>query len=341
MKQNAELQTAVSKIESNEDDQWEFDRLVNKIVETNVRDLSNVKIDLFTRPLELMEFILKYRNEGFLKHLYDYLENMKHEYSDMARSRKLAQKNVQIDDPDLYYGIDKEKADIFRNVILGFLNIHKGIVDLHTSLEKRLREDERWKKHKASDRNIPSEAQEVETLYHVSINAHVIAQTGFIEGFKKDSSMGLGGAGHDEGLISFTHDLKAARNLARTFKDVVYIAHGQLTAANIIEWFKTDGLEEELKQFFQEYRRKAFKPDDPHHVFLLFNYYLWHNKLRMNPLFMNTDKSLIDNFKTKSIQDIGIIVAKVNVKHPKVQYLKHETEIRAPVDAVLSIEKVL
>ena len=90
-----------------------------------------------------------------------------------------------------------------------------------------------------------AEAQDLETLYHASVNARQLAQSGFSLTMPEgDSSAGLGGSqstGGGKKGVSFTEDAYVAKEIARVLKEVAMIARGEVKATEILDWASRSG----------------------------------------------------------------------------------------------------
>lgn len=184
-------------------------------------------------------------------------------------------------------------------------------------------------------------AEKIETLYHASINAAHIYQHGFDQ--KVPDTSGLGGSQQHEGNkagISFTADLYIAKEIMRTLKEAVMIAHGQIKLRHILEWAEREGgsIQESLLKSIKLDKYTDEKPGDVMHVYRL---YLAHSRKRYDPLFFGDMHSLMQRFKSVNPRNIGVLVAKVNIEDPDVLYLNSMYEYRVPVSAVVSIEKLI
>lgn len=214
--------------------------------------------------------------------------------------------------------------------------------------------------------------EKVETLYHASVKARQIYQNGFSTETPKDQ-LGLGGSQSTKGGtrgISFTYDLKAALDIARSFKEAAMIAVGDIKASTILDW----GVREtELEDFVMHLKNRLEKSgykqrvtierdgsrwvvreDDeagnltekgvdqifktPEAVFEVYDAYLWSHPTRLNPVHMNR-RNLINYLKTSDPKDIGVVAASVDMTNPDIATHGGEREYRVPPSAVIEVTR--
>lgn len=95
--------------------------------------------------------------------------------------------------------------------------------------------------------------EKVETLYHASIKARELYERGFSQSRPEGSGLGLGGSVEDKAgneAVSFTYDLKYAAEIARWFKEMAMVAHGQIKASQILSWADHEGVADETLEHF-------------------------------------------------------------------------------------------
>lgn len=186
---------------------------------------------------------------------------------------------------------------------------------------------------------VPESASKEETLYHASINARGIVQKGFAAEVPKGG--GLGGSQSDKAgkpAISFTYDLHAAKEIARSLKEAVSIAKGEYTRAKLLRL-----LEEEDKNAL----RKALQvigdkgQDDPTHLFLIYSYFVGFATKRFDPRYFGDRRRMAEAFAKADPRAVGVVEAVVNAKHPDVLHLPGERELRVPPKAVLRVTKLI
>lgn len=193
---------------------------------------------------------------------------------------------------------------------------------------------------------------EVEPLYHATAFATEILRDGF-EAEPPVNRRGLGNYGKQQ-TISFTHSLKIAQDLMRALKDVWMIAHGQVTAKQIISWMKHEGIDLAKAEsslglsvetgddplFGKRHRLKRLSEvTGPEETAKLYRIYLAYSKLRTDPFFTYIEETLA-MMKNRDIKDIAILSCEVRLK-PEDEYLWGESEFRLPADRVISVKKVM
>lgn len=232
--------------------------------------------------------------------------------------------------------LDKESfvfARYLQEVVKNISHL-KHQIDL---FNKRYSEHDSWKGQVSSERTVLPDSDDIETLYHASLNAGDLYQQGFDSHGK---SSGLGG--QSEGMISFTHDFRIAQSIMRVFKVIKMIHDGDIGTNQVLSWIKKDPSVSTFEEFVDDGELKGFDFDDSYFTFKLFNKYLWMNKtLAENPVLTQTSRGWFNSFANVDANSIGIIVADVNVKHPKTLYLAGEKEFRVVPEAVVKINKFI
>lgn len=207
----------------------------------------------------------------------------------------------------------------------------------------------------------------IETLYHASLKAREIHQNGFKAEMPKDQ-LGLGGSqegrGGEKG-ISFTYDLKAALEIARSFKEVAMIATGQVSASDVLSWVEHDGDIEKFMNWLpgkldrdvsvkhdghrwvvteSTYETGPVEKDidevfnTPAKVFQVYDAFLFGHHSRLNPVHLNRH-ALLTYLKDADPKDIGVVAAEVDMTHPGVDAKTGEREFRVPPAAVIKITR--
>ena len=195
----------------------------------------------------------------------------------------------------------------------------------------------------------PPETEEVETLYHASVDAKPLLRSGFNPQGK--GGMGLGGSTDtDSGkpAISFTYDLHIAKEIARTLKEGVLIAHGQVAPREVLEWAERAGFKDKVVETAQHTYFNRGIWEDPskrveHAMAYWYAYLAYAGRAgkRYNPEFWTGPKYLIPQFKRVKYGDIGVLVADVNMEDPDITYKPAEREYRVPVSAIVDLKKVI
>jgi hypothetical protein len=195
----------------------------------------------------------------------------------------------------------------------------------------------------------PPETEEVETLYHASVDAKPLLRSGFNPQGK--GGMGLGGSTDtDSGkpAISFTYDLYIAKEIARTLKEGVLVAHGKVSPQEVLGWAEKAGFKDKVVETAQHtYFNRGIWEDPSKRVEHAMAY--WYTYLgyagragkRYNPVFWTGPKYLIPQFKRVKYGDIGVLVADVNMTDPDITYKPAEREYRVPVSAIVDLKKVI
>lgn len=210
--------------------------------------------------------------------------------------------------------------------------------------------------------------EKIETLYHASVKAREIHQRGFQAELPKDQ-LGLGGAQRNtSGAVatSFTYDLRAALDIARSFKEAAMIATGEIKASDVLDWGLRD---DHLKEFLLHLHTKAKKQyqdithngrrwvltinqpgrqpveedidialEDPVDVFNVYDAYLYTQTSRLNPVHSNRHK-LLEYLKSADPRDIGVVSAKVDMSYPGISSHGGEREFRVPPAAIIEVLK--
>ncbi len=224
--------------------------------------------------------------------------------------------------------------------LAALLDATQSLIDEALALPAKIKDkidmDNRWR----SDiyKREPPSSEDVEVLYHASPEVDKLLSQGFSTESSYEDRKGLGGG--SAGGVSFTHDYDIARTIMRTLRDVASIARGDLGSNQVMQWWRDD-MPDKLKDTLEnDAEFRAFDPQDPYWVFKLYNKYLWLNPgVRDNPVLSQTNREWFERFKNIDPKDIGIIAARVNVKHPETDYLPAEREFRVPPEAIVSVEK--
>lgn len=175
-------------------------------------------------------------------------------------------------------------------------------------------------------------------LYHATTNAKEISLLGFKSAMP--DSEGLGGSTaitHGTPGISFTSDLYVAKEIARCLKEVILISKGYLDGYDILSWST-------IPDQIAEANRKVNGKNDlisPEGSLDLYKIYLFLEPKRYDPLFMIHSSKMIEIFKNKNEEDVGIIQATVNLIPNKYKYFDSMHEFRVLPEDVISIDKVI
>jgi len=296
-----------------------------------VKNLANNKdVYYLDRYLDDYNFSLNYS-----------LENIRDKRSSFGGYLKDNESNLnwKIEDHDEYYKVDSWKN--YKTYLYSLIILQEQIIDLITSEQEKTNEIIKMIDQKEKYR--PNK-EDIETMYHVSVFAKDIFKTGFKKDFHKENEgLGLGGATSNKGKsrISFTHDYGVAKELKRCLQEVIMIARKELKFKDVSDWANRENILEKIYQNTGKPLDGKNKIDNPAYVFDIYRGYLSLSDMRYNPVFFGDSEKLINNFKNLDTKDVGILVCKVNVNHPDVDYLSSMREYRVPVESVINIEKIM
>lgn len=177
--------------------------------------------------------------------------------------------------------------------------------------------------------------KDIEVLYHVTVNLGSILSSGFKSrddlGGDNQAVLGLGGGVSD--ALSFTADIEIARAIADSLREVVHIAHGDLSYEDILVMAQQDGVDPEV---FENTKRDYGRGDSKRLAYEAYRMFLHYTNVRYNPVFFGVR---IENFERVDINQVGIIAARIQMNQVT-EYLREMEEFRVPVSAILSIKKV-
>lgn len=202
------------------------------------------------------------------------------------------------------------------------------------------------------------ETRKVEVLYHATPYVREILR----EGFKTKESMGnresLGGA--TDGGISFTADLRIAREIARCLVEAIRIAKGKTTVNDILRLINAEREKGKVPWALSDYIStaksrqwrwnpsstralaketgkplpgKPYEINDRKQAFNLYKRYLAWSDRRYDPLFFGVD---ISNFENMDESNVGVVAAKVDMTKA-IGYHAAMEEYRAPVEAIIQV----
>lgn len=202
------------------------------------------------------------------------------------------------------------------------------------------------------------ETGKVEVLYHATPYVRQILGSGFKTKEQLGNRESLGGA--TDGGISFTADLRIAREIARCFIEAIRIAKGKMTVNDVLRSINAEREKGKVPWALEDYisaaksrqwrwnppstrdlARETGKPllgkpyeiNDRKQAFDLYRRYLSWSGRRYDPLFFGVDPS---NFENMDEGNVGVVAAKVDMAkvigyHPAME------EYRVPVDAVIQV----
>ena len=301
-----------------------------------------VRINYWNQDLWPLRHALKYGEDAIDYNLVNTIINNLKEIIDGVRKTKiefqkdLDNKQERIDgelkyfNQEYYPNIDKNSYRKLFDIIHIFDNIVSNI-------------EEAIPKFQSLNRpfNSPPEREDVEILYHTTINADKI----FSQGFQKDwKGEGLGGSNSDKmgnPSVSFTSNLYVAKEIARCLKEGIMIARGQIDGEDILNWAIQDGIIENVEDLMKSIWGKVDN-NDPKSVFNLYRSYLAYSRpganFRYNPYFVN---NIVDILKEKDQHNVGILAAEIDMTDPAIDYAPGMDEYRVPVRAIKKIVKIL
>ena len=200
--------------------------------------------------------------------------------------------------------------------------------------------------------------EKLETLYHATSNLKSIKKLGFSKERPESSGASLGGSStsimrsgeRTQNAISFTYDMHAAKEILRVYKEMLMISKGQLKYNTILRWAKDDGVKDRVMGLFYDVHgggtpwpgKKTKKVDEKLEAMRIYLSYLTAQERRFSPFFVNRPRTLLSAFSRLSKDDIGIVVAKVDMSDlGSLAHIANEREFRVPVNMVKSIEKII
>lgn len=198
----------------------------------------------------------------------------------------------------------------------------------------------------------------VEVLYHATPYLREILR----EGFKTKEELGnresLGG--DTSGGISFTADLRVAREIAKCLVEVIRIAKGKMTVNDVLRMIGSERKKGDKPWALEDYINKArqrqwkwsnpatkdlsqragvpmpgkpYEINDREEAFSLYRRYLSWSDKRYDPLFFGVD---LKHFESMDEGNVGVVSAKVDMTKV-IGYHQAMEEYRAPLDAILSV----
>jgi len=185
-------------------------------------------------------------------------------------------------------------------------------------------------------RDLLPKHKDQDVLYHATVSMNKVLSQGLKT--KKEAGVeGLGGGPTD--LISLTGDYRIAREIARTTRDMIAIAKGQVREEEILNQAKKDGIDVEKMVKDTKYRAGS---GDSHEDYLikLFNTYLWAAEdkgIRYNPTFWGAD---VERFKNLDPNQVGVLAVLTDMSKVESYRGIGEEEFRVPSDAVLKVWKM-
>lgn len=178
----------------------------------------------------------------------------------------------------------------------------------------------------------------VKQLYHATVNASSIMENGF-----KSNEIDVEGLGGSTTIkdnisgISFTSDLFVAKEIARCLKEVILISKGYINGYDILSWSSNP---EEIINSNKAINGKSDLTSKKGSLDL-YKIYLAYEPSRYNPFFVTHSSKMIETFKNKNEEDVGIIVASVDLSPQEYKYFDSMHEYRISPNNVISIDKII
>jgi len=236
-----------------------------------------------------------------------------------------------------FRGIDKEKYERMVSLLKRISVLVPKVFQILEAADKQLSARLNW-----GDANVPA-SEDTETLYHATVDGKNLFKNGF-DPKGPPGERGIGGGQEKVNgvkTISFTSDLYIAKEIAKSLKEVIGIANGEIKLRHVLEWL--DGTE--YKDAVLKGAQGSWGPmkDEPKWVYELYRWYLSYAEgakkhRRYNPLYFGVG---IETFKGLDHKNVGVLVCTVNMRAEGIKYLAAMHEYRVPPTAVLSVDKLL
>jgi hypothetical protein len=268
------------------------------------------------------------------------------------------------------YG-EVEKADMSpegREKVLKLKSVYEAVfeyVRLLNRVGRAVRAELAARNHKVQafysggdeTKKIPQTGK-VEVLYHATPYVREILRDGFKT---KEDLGGIESLGGDtSGGISFTADIRIAREIVRCILEVIKIAKGETKVSDVLRLINSERKKGEMPWALKDYIAKAqsrqwrwngamardlsaatgkplpgkpYEINDRNEAFNLYRRYLAWSDKRYDPLFFGVN---VSNFEKMDERNVGVVAAKVDMTKV-ISYHQSMEEYRAPLDAVLSV----
>lgn len=194
-------------------------------------------------------------------------------------------------------------------------------------------------------KDVPPPSENVETLYHASLNAKNLKR----EGFEKEvpAGGGIGGAQGDKKgkpAVSFTSDLQTAKEIARSLKEATMVMQGRYKLPKILDDIRRED-PKLLDRIVENMRRTdgaPFPPESDEDLWSLYNSWIWLSNKKFNPVYFGGGRSAwVKMFKRAKLSDIGVVAAEVDMSDPDINYLRAMHEYRVPPRAIGEVTKLI
>lgn len=249
------------------------------------------------------------------------------------------------------------KSFEFYQSLYEYLNL---LIEVHVKLEAFKERDElRQNRYYDSSLRIIPKHEKFETLYHATPFVKEILR----EGFKTKEQTGINVLGGEtENSISFTADIEIAKEIARSIKDVINIAKGNITLKDLVRIAKEENIDikkfsewiEDYKSYVRKKRqggkldyfsKKIIDPFDPnenlyddikYHIYQFYRNYMMHTSVRYNPLFFGVTNK---NFENLNINNVGVLAADCDMSKIT-RYLESMEEFRIKIDGIFNVRLI-
>lgn len=175
----------------------------------------------------------------------------------------------------------------------------------------------------------------VETLWHATLYATDICKYGFSSERPIDRK-GLGAFG-TLNTISMTAEVDLALDAANMFHTAWHIAHGNITARDILDAMREEGIDTtyDFRSHFGSQDIETLS--DPADAMKMLRLYLYASERQSNPVFVNPDE-LLDALLSIDIDQIGLVACDVGL-YDTTEYLHGEAEFRVTPSQVISVKR--
>lgn len=175
--------------------------------------------------------------------------------------------------------------------------------------------------------------QATETLWHASLYAKAITETGF-QTQRPDDRKGLGAFG-TLNTISMTAEADLAADAANMFHTAWHVAHGQISAQDILTTMQEEGVDKEY-DFRTHFGSKDVSAlEGPEDAMKLLRLYLYTSERQSNPVFVNPDELLIA-LQAVELDQIGVVACDVHLDEAT-EFFHGEAEFRVTAQQVSAV----
>jgi hypothetical protein len=175
----------------------------------------------------------------------------------------------------------------------------------------------------------------VETLWHATLYATDICKDGFTKE-RPHERKGLGAFGLLN-TISMTAEPDLALDAANMFHTAWHVAHGHITAQDIVEAMREEGVESTFDFRPHFGHQDIASLSEPVDAMKMLRLYLYASDRQSNPVFVNPDE-LLEALLTIELDQIGLVGCDVAL-NDTTEYLHGEAEYRVIPDQVLQVRR--